>query len=190
MAHVDDRIEELREQIWTKKQELRALYREREPELVEDYRLETELGEALRLSELFGDSDDLLLVHNMGRTCSYCTMWADGLVGLQRHIRRRAAFVLSSPDEPATLRATKTERGWDFPVVSTARSTLTADLGFMDDRGPLPGVSALHRNADGSIVRTNRDWFGPYDEYNAAWHLFSLLDGGAGDWQPLPADSG
>ena len=35
-----------------------------------------------RLSDLFGDADDLILIHNMGKGCPYCTLWADGFNGV------------------------------------------------------------------------------------------------------------
>jgi predicted dithiol-disulfide oxidoreductase (DUF899 family) len=186
--NAEQSIARLRDEIWKKKQELIALYGEREADPVSDYRLVTDAGATVRLSELFGDKEDLILVHNMGRSCNYCTMWADGLASLQRHIATRCAFVVSSPDAPEDQRTIKSDRGWVFTMVSTADSTLTADLGFKTERGYMPGVSALHKNRDGSIVRTNWDYFGPFDDYNPAWHLFSLLNGGTGKWEPQSAD--
>lgn len=183
---IDAQIESLRGEISRNREELSKLYRSREPEPVKDYDLVTSDGIATRLSELFGEHEDLILVHNMGRNCAYCTMWADGFVSSMRHLTSRAAFVVSSPDEPSVQREIRKDRGWTFDMVSTAGSTLTKDLGFASERGYMPGVSALHRNGDGSIVRTNWDWFGPYDDYNPTWHLFNLLDGGAGHWEPQP----
>jgi hypothetical protein len=48
----------------------------------------------------------------------------------------------------------------------------------------LPGVSALRKRDDGTIVRTGRDEFGPGDDYAPAWRFFDLLEGGAGGWEP------
>ena len=50
----------------------------------------------VRLSELFGDKENLILIHNMGRSCSSCTMWADGVNGVYDHLASRAAFALPS----------------------------------------------------------------------------------------------
>ena len=50
-------------------------------------------GREATLSSLFGDRGGLIVVHNMGRDCSYCTMWADGFTGLLPHLESRAAFV-------------------------------------------------------------------------------------------------
>ena len=30
---------------------------------------------------MFGEHDMLLLIHNMGQGCRYCTLWADGFTG-------------------------------------------------------------------------------------------------------------
>ncbi|HEY4822831.1 MAG TPA: hypothetical protein VIH83_04000 [Candidatus Bathyarchaeia archaeon] len=50
-------------------------------EKVREYVLTDSEGGKAALSTLFGKKDDLILVHNMGRSCPYCTMWADGFNG-------------------------------------------------------------------------------------------------------------
>ena len=50
---------------------------------VEDVVFESEVG-PVRLSELFGEHDDLVIIHNMGASCRYCTLWADGFSGYLR----------------------------------------------------------------------------------------------------------
>ena len=154
-------------------------------EPVRDYELRGLDGRAVRLSELFAGREDLLVVHNMGRRCAYCTLWADGFVSLLPHLENRCAFVLSSADEPEVAREFATSRGWGFPVVSAAGSGFARAMGFASEQGdPWPGVSAFHRRADGSIVRTGRASFGPGDPFCAAWHFFDLLAGGAKGWSP------
>ena len=177
-------IDLIRDEIKAKRERLYALQREIEPEPVDDYEFVESTGETVRLSELFGPKDDLIVIHNMGKSCSYCTMWADGFVGLHDHLRDRAAFVISSPDTPAVQHEFRNSRGWPFRMVSAAESEFTKDMGYQGNDGYWPGVSAFHRSADGLMMRTAHDSFGPYDEYNAAWNLFSLLEGGAGDWEP------
>ena len=54
------------------------------------------------LDELFGDRSDLLVIHNMGRHCRWCTLWADGLNGLLDHMEARTAVVLVNGDEPSS----------------------------------------------------------------------------------------
>ena len=153
-------------------------------EPIGEYIFKTPEGE-VSLSDLFGDKRDLLLIHNMGRGCSYCTMWADGLNGMLPHLEDRAAVVLASPNDPQTQRDFAQSRGWRFRMVSTQGSDFNKDMGYEPQPGKVwPGVSAFHKNDDGTIIRTGKDIFGPGDQYNAAWHMFALLRDGANGWEP------
>ncbi|MCW5941047.1 MAG: DUF899 family protein [Fimbriimonadaceae bacterium] len=153
--------------------------------IVPDYELLGLDGAPVPLSSLFGDKRDLLAVHNMGAGCTYCTLWADGFVGLYPHLADRAAFVLVSGDPPEAARRFSESRGWPFPIVSGHDSAFSRDLGFLlpnDERWP--GVSAFYREDDGSIRLVGSDVFGPGDPYCAAWPLFGLLRDGPNGWEP------
>ena len=63
------------------RRKLVALRRQLPPEPVSDYDLKDADG-PVRLSEMFGDKNDLILIHNMGTGCSNCTMWADEFNGV------------------------------------------------------------------------------------------------------------
>ncbi len=157
-------------------------------EQVENYQLQGPNG-PVNLADLFGDKEDLILVHNMGAGCSYCTMWADGFNGVADHLQDRAAFVLVSPDSPVDQQAFARGRGWRFPVFSAQGSSFIADMGFQSAEGGFmsgfqPGVSVFRKNGDGSITRVAKDYFGPGDLYCGAWHLFSLLPDGWAGWNP------
>jgi predicted dithiol-disulfide oxidoreductase (DUF899 family) len=160
-----------------------------DPVPLPDYRFQTADG-TVGLAELFGDKQDLLVIHNMGRGCSYCTLWADGFQGLLPHLEDRAAVVLSSPDLPEVQRDFAASRGWGYRMVSVADSPFAQDLGFKEEDGYWPGVSAFRRQPDGSIVRVAADYFGPGDVYCGAWHLYDLLADGADGWQPRFAYGG
>ena len=88
-----------RGQIAELRQKMRDAQAAVEPEPVRDYEFTTAEG-SLRLSQLFGTKRDLLVIHNMGRSCPNCTLWADGFNGIYPHIVDRAVFVISSPDPP------------------------------------------------------------------------------------------
>jgi predicted dithiol-disulfide oxidoreductase (DUF899 family) len=179
-----DELSSLNQQIVALKQRKAKLLRELPPAPVKDYEFQTLEG-TVRLSELFGARPDLILVHNMGRSCRWCTLWADGLAGLYGHLGSRAAFVLSSPDEPSVQAEFASGRRWPFRVVSTKGSTFAKDMGYEDSDGdPGPGVSVFWRDERGQIFRTGHDRFGPGDDYCAVWPLFDMLKGGAGDWEP------
>jgi predicted dithiol-disulfide oxidoreductase (DUF899 family) len=153
-------------------------------EPIEDYML-TGQGGPVSLSALFGEQDDLIVIHNMGRGCAYCTLWADGFASALPHIESRAAFVLTSPDDPATQREFAASRGWPFRMVSIEGSRFGQDMGFVTESGDYwPGVSTFRRRPDGSIVRVGKDFFGPGDVYCGVWHFFDLLEGGANGWYP------
>lgn len=182
--HLDDAIEDLERRIEALKAERSEARRRRGPEPITDFEVGTSEGPR-RLSDLFGGHDDLLLVHNMGSTCAYCTLWADGFVGLLPHLTRRAAVALLTPDPPAVQRAFAAARGWPFMMASDPTRAVARALGFATENGQsLPGVTALRRAADGSLVRTGRAEFGPGDDYCAVYPLFDLLEGGAGEWAP------
>jgi predicted dithiol-disulfide oxidoreductase (DUF899 family) len=183
--HADQEIDELSRQIEALKAKLSEARRRRPKETVGNYTLLGADGVPVSLSALFGEKDDLIVVHNMGRGCAYCTVWADGFNGVVAHLEDRAAFVVVSPDEPAVQAEFAASRGWRFRMVSAAGSGFTHAMGFEDKPGDsMPGFSVFRRLPDGSIVRTGRDFFGPGDDYCSPWRLFDLLDGGVGEWGP------
>lgn len=170
------------------KQRLVDLCRRLPAEPVSDYELAGPDG-SVKLSAMFGDKSDLILIHNMGAGCPYCTMWADGFNGVLQHIESRAAFVVVSPDAPEVQQRLAGKRGWRFRMYSAQGTTFIEEMGFGSeedhyDSHAMPGVSAFHKNPDGSIARVARDFFGPGDLYCGVWHLFDLLRDSPSDWEP------
>ena len=180
---IQQQIEALSKEIFEKKQKLSELRRQRPAELVENYEFTTVAGTST-LSELFQDKEDLIVIHNMGKGCSYCTMWADGFESSLAHLQNRAAFVISSPDSPEVQLEFAESRNWNIPMVSTEKNSFVADMGYQQETHTMPGVSVFWKDGDGKIYRTNQDIFGPGDDFNAVWHFFDLLKDGANDWQP------
>lgn len=136
------------------------------------------------LGELFGERDDLLVIHNMGQGCNYCALWADGLASLAPLIEERCALALSSPDAPDVQAQVKRDRGWPYRMVSVQDNTFAQDMGFADEGSYMPGVSAFHKDKAGAITRTGAAFFGPGDDFCPIWPLFELLEGGAKGWEP------
>ena len=179
-------LNECRSQIAELRAEMRKLQAAVEPEQVEDFEFSTVDG-PVRLSALFGDHDSLIMIHNMGAACVYCTLWADGFNGILDHLENRAAFVVSSPDAPGAQQRFKESRGWRFQMVSHANTSFAAEMGYHtsagDHPGWQPGVSVFKK--DGSrIVRVSNANLGPGDDFCAAWHLFDLLPEGPDGWGP------
>lgn len=175
MTDIAQRIYALEGRIFELEEELSELRAKLSGEEVADVALTNWDGASVRLSALFGDQNRMLLIHNMGFDCPYCTMWADGFNAVYDHVAAKAAFVLSSPDPIDRQMRQATARGWRFPMVSTKGSTLAKDLGFERDGKPLPGVSALIKRADGVLTRYNMASFGPGDRFCPVWNLLDLL---------------
>ncbi len=152
---------------------------------VQDYTMTGMSGEKIKLSEMFGSKNELILIHNMGRSCRYCTLWADGLSSSTKHFESRAAFVLTTPDDHETARKFAMERGWQFKMYSTEGTSFKCDMGFANEKNdPMPGVSIFKKEADGKIIHVTKDFFGPGDDYCSIWHFFDLLPSAGETWEP------
>jgi predicted dithiol-disulfide oxidoreductase (DUF899 family) len=153
--------------------------------MVPDYTLKDPEGHPVALSSLFGTKDDLIIIHNMGKSCPYCTLWADGLMGFKKHLENRAGLALVSHDRPSVLREFASGRGWNFKYLSNDGGPFSKDMGFQDDNGnPWPGISTFHREPNGAIKRISYAFFGPGDDFCSIWHMFDMLKDGAKGWEP------
>lgn len=187
-ADVHDKLNDYRQQIAAIRERMRETTAAVEPQKVDDYAFTT-LDGTVRLSDLFGEHDDLIVIHNMGVSCSYCTLWADGYNGIHPHVITRAGFVVSSPDRPSVQKKMAESRGWKFPMVSHADSSFAADMGYVSAKGGwLPGVSVFRREND-TILRVSDAGFSPGDDFCSLWHFFDLLPGGVGAWSGAQAKS-
>ncbi|MBO1912577.1 DUF899 family protein, partial [Microvirga sp. 3-52] len=116
-----------------------------------------------------------------GKSCSYCTMWADGFNGIYHHLIDQASFVVASPDAPEVQENFAAERKWRFPMISVKESLFTKELGFQKGKSMLPGVSTFRKDDQGLIYLHAQAPFGPGDDYCVTWSLFDLLPSGAKD---------
>ena len=83
-ADLHDQIAALERKVHRQQEQLAALRRKAGPEIVVDFVFKGRNDANVPLSTLFGAKDDLIVIHNMGRKCPYCTMWADGFDGILR----------------------------------------------------------------------------------------------------------
>ncbi|MBI4617323.1 MAG: DUF899 family protein [Planctomycetes bacterium] len=181
----ESEIVDVQEEIFALKEKLSGLRRKVRPSRVEDYALRDHDGKPLSLAAAFGKKKDLLVVHNMGKKCPYCTLWADEMNGVLAHIQNRTAFLVTSPDDPKTQRAFRKSRGWKFRMASVAGTAFARDMGFEPRSGVYwPGVTSFRKAGGNKIERVTSAFFGPGDDFCAVWSYFDLLDGGAGGWQP------
>ena len=63
---------------------------------VTNYTFAVNGNKAVTLLDLFGDKETLLVIHNMGSSCSYCTLWANGLVPFYNNLQKSVSIVLAS----------------------------------------------------------------------------------------------
>ncbi|MFD2445936.1 DUF899 family protein [Bacillus sp. CGMCC 1.16607] len=181
---LSNEINQLEQEILEKKKKLAQLRKSVPEQKVENYQFVATDHQEVNLLDLFGEKDELIVIHNMGKGCSYCTMWADGFNGVYHHLIQKAAFVLTSPDIPEVQENLAAERGWKFPMVSTKGTSFKADFGFEKDGYNYPGVSTFRRDKEGNIYHHAKAPLGPGDDYNIVWHLFDLLPSGSEDFQP------
>jgi predicted dithiol-disulfide oxidoreductase (DUF899 family)/catechol 2,3-dioxygenase-like lactoylglutathione lyase family enzyme len=152
---------------------------------VQDYVFQNIIGER-KLSAMFDDKDELMVVHNMGEACPYCALWADGFNGYYHHLKTRLAFVLINQDSPQDQHAFAISRNWKFPVFSARDNSFTEDMGYANakDKSLEPGLSVFKKSKDGKIFRTNTVTFGPTDLYCSFWNVLDLLPSNIDDWSP------
>lgn len=112
------------------------------------------MPEAVKLSELFGPHDTLILYSFMYGSerelpCPGCTHLLDQIDGAARHIGRRVALHIVAKSPIARLAAWAHERGWEhLSLISTAGNTYDAD--YFGDTSKFPQSMREARNlADG-----------------------------------------
>lgn len=177
------KIEDYRRQITAIRKDIRAAQAEVEPQAVADYTFQT-LDGTVSLAALFGNHDDLMVVHNMGSSCPGCTLWADGYNGIHHHVITRAGFAVSSPETPQAQHEFAQSRGWKFRMVSHHGNTFAADMGYRAENGAWrPGISVFKRDGE-RIVRVSDAAWSPGDDFCTLYHLFDLLPTGAAGWRP------
>ncbi len=177
--------EELEKQLLEDKKKLTELRRQIPDEEIKDYSFNSINGTTINLSELFGDNNDLIVIHNMGKSCPYCTLWADGFNGLVHHLENRASFVVISPDEPEVQKEFSDSRGWKFKMLSGHKNNFAADMGYNPKEGDYrPGVSAFYKTDEGKIYRSGTASLGPGDDFCSVWPMFDLLKDGVNKWSP------
>ncbi len=182
---INEQIKSLQEQINEKNKELLQLKMQLGGAGVSNYTLYNKEGAATSFYSLFGDKDELLIIQNMGKSCSYCTLWADGLNGSAKHISNRINWALVSPDKPAVLKEFAESRNWQFEVYSCHDNSFKQDLGFIWANGTsAPGFSVFKKTGDGKVIHFAYDWFGPGDQFSPIWHFMNYFPNGNNNWSP------
>lgn len=158
-------------------------------EEVQNYSFTNTEGIVVSLLDLFGSHDELILIHNMGKNCPYCTLWADGFIGMYRHITTRCAFALVSPNTYQEVAAFSASRNWTFPCLSANENTFSIDMGFQTISAEgkssfMPGFTTFLKK-EGKIFRVACDTFGPGDFYSPIWYFMEMLHYADKPWRPI-----
>ncbi len=172
-------------QLMVNRTKVAGLRRKISAKTVSDYTFKDPDGKQVKLSSLFGKKGDLIIIHNMGKSCSFCTLWADGFTGFTKHLENRAGFALVSHDRPALLKEFAATRNWNYNYLSNDGGDFTKDMGFQSEKGdPWPGMSTFRKDKNGKIKRVSSAFFGPGDDFCSIWHMFDMLGNGADGWAP------
>ena len=178
----DTEISKLEQQIYELTTELNELRKTNGGEEVRNYSFATINGETDLLG-MFGDKNRLLLIHNMGQGCRYCTLWADGFNGFLKHLESVMSVVLVSKDSPELQRQFANSREWRFRLASHGGGEYIREQTLMEGTENMPGAVVYERDGN-KITRKNTCVFGPGDIYCSMWSLLGLAGLGESDWTP------
>jgi predicted dithiol-disulfide oxidoreductase (DUF899 family) len=179
---MSDEIQALEKQLYELTTRLNELRTTSAGVTVPNYTFATLDGE-VTLLELFGDQDRLLMIHNMGQGCRYCTLWADGLNGFIPHLESAMSVVLVSKDAPDLQRRFANSRHWRFRLASHGGGDYIQEQSVSAGEGNTPGVVVYERDGD-LIRRKNMAEFGPGDVFCSIWNLLAMAGVGVSDWTP------
>ncbi|MDG3086476.1 DUF899 family protein [Vibrio hannami] len=166
-------VQELEQQIYELNKKLVDL-RKHNPdrEEVRNYSFNALNGD-VSLLELFDNRDKLLVIHNMGQGCRYCTLWADGFNGFIPHLESTMSVVLVSKDTPEIQRQFANSRGWRFNMASHEGGEYIKEQSVLQGENNMPGAVVYEKEGD-RIYRRSSCIFGPGDLYCSMWSLLGL----------------
>lgn len=173
-------LAELETQLMGMNDKIAKLRSELPKEVIQDYPFKTLEGE-ITLSECFSGKDKLLVIHNMGQACRYCTAYADGINGVLHHLENAMSVLFVSKDDPQTQRDMALSRGWKFRTASHQGGDYMKTRCAMQDYGNMPGA-AVYGKENGQIVLIGQTYFGPGDFYSPIWPFLALGGIGGEDW--------
>jgi predicted dithiol-disulfide oxidoreductase (DUF899 family) len=175
-------ISDLEKQIFELKARLNKLRKSSSGSPVANYDFDTLQGKTTLL-DLFGEHEQLLVIHNMGQGCRYCTLWADGINGILKHLESVMSVVLVSKDSPELQRRFANSRDWRYRLASHGGGAYIQEQSVMAGADNVPGVVVYERKAK-EIFRRDYSVFGPGDDYCTMWSLLALAGRSDEDWTP------
>jgi predicted dithiol-disulfide oxidoreductase (DUF899 family) len=179
---MSDEISAIEKQLFELTMKLNELRKTNSGDDVKNYAFSTLDGEA-SLLDMFGENDRLLVIHNMGQGCRYCTLWADGFNGFLPHLESAMSVVLVSKDSPQVQRTFANSRDWRFRLASHGGGEYIQDQTVMDGEKNVPGAVVYERDGE-RITRKNAAIFGPGDLYCSFWNLLGMAGLNEAEWTP------
>lgn len=160
------------------------------------------------LERLFDGRSQLIVYHFMFAPesewgCKSCSFWADHFDGAIPHLSARdTSFVAISRAPVGKLQRQAARLGWNFPWVSSGKSTFNYDFNvsfepdaegkalynYVKQQVPfkdLQGMSVFARGADGAIYHTYSTYGRGQDLVNGAYNMLDLTPKGR-DEDSLP----
>jgi predicted dithiol-disulfide oxidoreductase (DUF899 family) len=181
----NDKIEKLEKQISIIKKEIVKLRSENSNHLIKDFKFQTHSGNYIKLSELFDEKNELVISFNMGKKCSYCTLWADEYNGIIEHLENRSPFYVVSPDSVKIQNEFANSRNWKFKMLSYQKLDFYKELGFYDGKnGTWPGVVCLILDENKNIFMYSKSYYRPGDNFCSMWDFNDLLPPQKTNWSP------
>lgn len=177
-----DEIAELQQLITEKTARLRELQAGLPGDEVKNYTFETTMG-TVTLRDLFAGNDKLLLIHNMGQACRYCTLWGDGLNPFISHLESALSVAMVSKDSPQVQRNFANSRNWRIRMVSHGGGEYMTEQVAAERMSNMPGA-VVYELVGEKILRKASTCFGPGDLYCSQWHFLGLAGIGLDEWTP------
>jgi predicted dithiol-disulfide oxidoreductase (DUF899 family) len=168
-------------------------------EVPENYIFEGENG-AVRLSDLFGDKESLVIYSMMfgperKRPCPMCTAMLTSWDGTARNLRERVALAITARSPIDRILDFKDERGWqNVELYSDGKGNYTRTYVSADD-GDVPALNIFTRRdgkvyhfwageMSGEMADPGQDPRGAPD-LDPHWTILDLTpEGRGGDWYP------
>jgi predicted dithiol-disulfide oxidoreductase (DUF899 family) len=179
---MSDEIAKIEKQLFELTTKLNELRKTNSGVEIKNYTFSTLDGEATLL-DLFGENDRLLVIHNMGQGCRYCTLWADGFNGFLPHLESAMSVVLVSKDLPNVQRTFANSRNWRFRLASHGGGEYIQEQTVMEGESNVPGAVVYERDGK-RITRKNASVFGPGDLYCSFWNLLGMAGLSESEWTP------
>jgi len=172
-------------------------------EVPEDYIFEEGARKKVKLSELFRDDLNTLVVYSfmfgpdMKQACPMCTSFIDSLNSTAPHFEQRANLAVVAKSPISRLRDFGLGRGWtNLRLLSSANNTYNRDYhGETPEGGQLPSLNVfarrkgkIHHFYQTELVFLPGDRGQNQRHIDMAWPLWNLLDftpeGRGKDWFP------